>query len=38
VEDDRLALDPRTVLLEQEPPLLDRLTEVLKSKALRSDA
>jgi L-seryl-tRNA(Ser) seleniumtransferase len=38
VEDDRLALDPRTVLPEQEPPLLDRLTEVLKPKALRSDA
>jgi L-seryl-tRNA(Ser) seleniumtransferase len=37
VEDDRLALDPRTVLPEQEPALLDRLTEVLKTKTLRRD-
>jgi L-seryl-tRNA(Ser) seleniumtransferase len=37
VEDDRLALDPRTVLPEQEPALLDRLPEVLKTKTLRRD-
>jgi len=30
VEDDRLALDPRTVLPDQEPILMDRLQALLR--------